>query len=123
MLESIPINLLIPGLVFLVIFIFAVFFLMRSVRGRTAPERQFSLAAESFVVYQIPENYGSMEASEKRLVTIQNLYLNYGRDLESIAGLLEVDRGFVEEVLFKLGHLRQRPTGAPKSLTQACFSL
>jgi hypothetical protein len=123
MLESIPINLLIPALVFLLVFVFAVFLLMRTAKGRTAREHQFNLAAESFAVYQIPENYGSLEASEKRLVTIQNLYLNYGRDLESIAGLLEVDRGFVEEVLVKLGHLRQRPSSAPKSLTQACFSL
>jgi hypothetical protein len=123
MLESIPINLLIPALVFLLVFIVAVFLLTRSAKGRTAREHQFSLAAESFVVYQIPENYGSLEASEKRLVTIQNLYLNYGRDLESIAGLLEVDRGFVEEVLVKLGHLRQRPTSPTKSLTHACFSL
>jgi hypothetical protein len=123
MLESIPLNLLIPALVFLLVFIFAVFLLMRSPKGRAAREGQFNLTAESFAVYQIPENYGSLEASEKRLVTIQNLYLNYGRDLESIAGLLEVDRGFVEEVLIKLGHLRQHPASATKSLTHACFSL
>jgi len=123
MLESIPLTLLIPALVFLLVFILAVFLLVRSPKGRTAREQQSNPAAESFAVYQIPENYGSLEANEKRLVTIQNLYLNYGSDLESIAGLLEVDRGFVEEVLIKLGHLRQGPGSPTKSLTHACLSL
>jgi hypothetical protein len=59
--------------------------------------------------YQIPDNYNFLPLAEKRHVTIQNLYLNHGWELDGIASLLEVERSLVEEVLIKYGHLRRQP--------------
>lgn len=98
--QSIAIDYYIPTLVFILVVVFAVLFVMLSGKRSTLIEEGLS------VVYRIPENYGDMLARERRLVMIQNLYLNHGRDPESIAGLLEIDKGFVKEVLVRSGHLR-----------------
>ena len=60
---------------------------------------------QSLPAYRIPENYSFLSRAEKRVVTIQNLYLNHGWDLESIAALLDVEKDFINKVLVKSGHL------------------
>ena len=100
MLQSIPIYFYIPAIVFVLVVLLAFLFLMLSDRKSTPSKEELSM------VYRIPENYGAMLAREKRLVTIRNLYLNHGRDPESIAGLLEMDKALINEVLLKSGHLR-----------------
>jgi hypothetical protein len=64
------------------------------------------MAKEPLQAYQIPDNYTLLSRAEKRVVTIQNLYLNYGWDMESIAALLDVESDLISKVLVKSGHLR-----------------
>ncbi len=122
--QSIPVNALIPAAVFFLVVLFAVWMVASTGKKRSRQvEDLLALLTEENTIYKIPDNYGSLGAIEKRQVTIQNLYLNYKRDVHSIAELLEVEKVLVEDVLVRSGHLAQRTKGSPGSLFQACFSL
>ena len=49
--------------------------------------------------YQIPTNYSQLSRSDKRVVTIQNLYLNHGWGVDRIAGLLDLEEALIRQVL------------------------
>ena len=105
--QSIPIQVSIPILVFVMVVIFAFSLLMLGSKGRLQVEKEFGFAVETRPIYQIPRNYSTLQPTEKRRVTIQNLYLNHSWDLDGIARLLELDRDVVQDVLAKSGHLRR----------------
>ena len=106
--QSIPIHVFLPMIVFAIVVIFALSLLMVGSKGHLQAGKEFGFAVEARPIYQIPRNYSTMQPSEKRRVTIQNLYLNHSWDLDGIARLLELDRVFVKDVLAKSGHLRRK---------------
>jgi hypothetical protein len=105
--QSIPIHVSVPILVFVLGVIFVFSLLMLGSKGHLQTEKEFGFAVGARPIYQIPRNYSTMQPSEKRRVTIQNLYLNHSWDLDGIARLLELDQVFVKDVLAKSGHLRR----------------
>jgi hypothetical protein len=105
--QSIPLHVSVPILVFVMVVIFACSLLMLGSKDQFQAGKEFSFAGEARPIFQIPRNYSTMQPSEKRRVTIQNLYLNHSWDLDGIARLLELDRVFVQDVLAKSGHLRR----------------
>jgi hypothetical protein len=105
--QSIPIHVSVSILVFVMVVIFTFSLLMLGSKGHLQAVKGFGFAVEARPIYQIPRNYSTMQPSEKRRVTIQNLYLNHSWDLDGIARLLELDRVFVKDVLAKSGHLRR----------------
>ena len=106
--QPIPVHVFVPILVFVMVVIFALSLLMVGNKGRLQASEELGFAVEARPIYQIPRNYSTMPPSEKRRVTIQNLYLNHSWDLDGIARLLELDRLVVHEVLAKSGSLRRR---------------
>jgi hypothetical protein len=102
-------HLWIPVLVFSLVAVCAICYLLLSAKKHTSIEKAITLLAKPSSVYEIPEGYEFLATAEKRAITIQNLYLNHGNDLDSIAGLLEIDKAFVEAVLITCGHLAGRP--------------
>ena len=106
--QSMPVHVFLPMIVFVMVVIFVLSLSMVGSKGHLQASNEFGLAVEARPIYQIPRNYSTMQPSEKRRVTIQNLYLNHSWDLDGIARLLELDRAFVQDVLAKSGHLRRK---------------
>jgi len=105
--RSVPSQFALPVLVFALVVTFALSFLMLGSKRRLQIEKDPPYSLQTRAIYQIPGTYSVMQPSEKRRVTIQNLYLNHRWDLEGIARLLDVDRAIVQDVLAKSGHLRR----------------
>ena len=106
--ESIPMQFSIPIFVFALVLLFAFCSVVLMSKGRSQTANDFVFALEAPAAYRIPDNYGTMESSQRRVVTIKNLYLNHGLDSERIAKLLELDRAFVQGVLGKSGQLGRK---------------
>jgi hypothetical protein len=118
-LATVPLHWVIPALVFFGVVSLSIYLVAQSGQKRKPVKDEFSLSREPALAFKIPENYVSLEPAEKRRVTIQNLYLNHGQDLDSIAELLEVDKKDVEDVLHHYGHLRSSNSPDAKKLNLA----
>ena len=119
MLTTVPLHWVVSALVFFGVVTFSIYLVAQSGQKRRPVKDEFSFSKEPALAFKIPENYVSLEPAEKRRVTIQNLYLNHRQDLESIAGLLEVDKKYVEDVLHHCGHLQSSYSSDAKKLKLA----
>jgi hypothetical protein len=108
MTESIPMQFSIPILVFALVLLLAFCSVALMSKRRSLDANDLVFASEAPAAYRIPDNYGTMESRQRREVTIKNLYLNHGFELERIAGLLELDQAIVQGVLAKSGNLRRK---------------
>ena len=106
--EALPAHIWTPVLLSSLVAVCAVGYWLLSAKKQSSVKKAITPLAGAASAYQIPEGYEFMATAERRAVTIQNLYLNHGNDLDSIAGLLEIEKAFVEEVLIAGGHLAGR---------------